>query len=52
MPVSDALPGYTASVTRVTLDSEGQEISREEISEDVYEPAPPMIYVGMQEREE
>ena len=52
VPVSDALPGYTASVTRVTLDSEGQEISREEISEDVYEPAPPMIYVGMQEREE
>lgn len=52
VPVSDALPGYTAGVTRVTLDSEGQEISREEISEDVYEPAPPMIYVGMQEREE
>ena len=52
VPVSKALPGYTAQVTRVTLDADGQEISREAISENTYEPAAPMIYVGMQEREE
>lgn len=52
VPVSDALPGYTADVVRVTLDENGQEISREAISENVYDPAAPMIYVGMQEREE
>ena len=52
VPVSDALPGYEAAVVRVTLDQDGQEINRETISENTYEPAAPMIYVGMQEREE
>ncbi len=52
VPVSDALPGYTANVVRITLDGSGSEISREHISENTYEAAPPMIYVGMQEREE
>lgn len=51
VPVSDALPGYEASVTRVTLDAEGAEISRESISQHVYEAAAPMIYVGVTERE-
>jgi len=51
VPVSDALPGYTASVSRLTLDADGQEISREIISENVYEAAAPMIYVGVTERE-
>lgn len=52
VPVSKALPGYTVHVARVTLDADGQEISREQVSENTYEAAPPMIYVGMQEREE
>lgn len=52
VPVSDALPGYTADVVRMMLDADGQEISRETISENTYEPAAPVIYVGMQEREE
>lgn len=50
VPVSDALPGYTAVVERVTLDADGQEIGRETVSENTYEPQAPMIYVGVQER--
>lgn len=52
VPVSDALPGYAADVERVTLDKEGNEIAREIVSHSEYEAAAPMIYVGMQEREE
>jgi len=52
VPVSKALPGYAAVVERVTLDREGQETAREKISENEYEAVPPMIYVGMTEREE
>ena len=51
VPVSEALPGYTADVERVTLDSEGNEIAREAVSRSEYEAVAPMIYVGMQERE-
>ena len=50
VPVSKALQGYTAHVARVTLDADGQETGREPVSENVYESAAPMIYVGMQER--
>lgn len=50
VPVSDALPGYIVDVERVTLDSEGHEIASEIVSHSEYEAAPPMIYVGMQER--
>lgn len=52
VPVSDALPGYAAIVERVTLDRDGQETGREMISENVYEAVPPMIYVGVTQREE
>ena len=52
VPAGQALPGYTAKVERVTLDADGQEISRETISENTYEPQAPMIYVGVQERKE
>lgn len=52
VPVSGALPGYIADVERVTLDREGKEIAREIVSHSEYEAAAPMIYVGMQEREE
>lgn len=51
VPVSEALPGYAADVERVTLDGEGNEIAREIVSHSEYEAAPPMIYVGMTERE-
>lgn len=52
IPVSDALPGYAADVERVTMDAEGMEIAREIVSHSEYEAVPPMVYVGMQEREE
>lgn len=52
VPVSEALPGYAADVERVTLDGEGREIARQTVSHSEYEAAAPMIYVGMQEREE
>ncbi|MBE5799579.1 MAG: hypothetical protein E7321_06475 [Clostridiales bacterium] len=51
VPVSEALQGYSADVERVTLNSDGQEIGRETISQDVYEAVAPMIYVGVTERE-
>ncbi len=47
----EPLEGYTASVSRVTLDEDGEEATSETISEDRYEPIPPAIYVGMEERE-
>ena len=52
VPVSKALEGYEAIVERVTLDKDGQETAREVISENVYEAVPPMIYVGVTQREE
>ena len=52
VPVSEAMPGFTASVMRVTLDKEGQETARELIGENDYAPVPPMIFVGMTERDE
>ena len=52
VPVSEALMGYKADVERVTLDGEGSEIAREVVSSSEYEAVAPMIYVGMQEREE
>lgn len=52
VPVSEALTGYMSLVERVTLDKEGEEIARETISENVYEAVPPMIYVGVTQREE
>jgi len=52
VPVSEALAGYEAIVERITLDKDGQETAREVVSENVYEAVPPMIYVGMTQREE
>lgn len=51
VPVGEALMGYAAGVSRVTLDESGRETAREFISENVYEAVPPTIYVGVQERE-
>ena len=49
--VGGAKPGYTVVVDRVKLDREGNELSRENISTDQYEPVPPAIYIGTQTRE-
>ena len=51
VPVSGAKTGYSVRVERVALDGDGQEIGRKVVSEDVYEAAAPMIYVGVTERE-
>lgn len=49
VPVGDGLPGISAQVVRV-FSAKGEEISRDTISEDVYEAQPPAIYVGIQKR--
>lgn len=51
VPVSDALPGYSAIVERAALDENGQETGRETVSTNEYAAVPPAIYVGIQERE-
>lgn len=50
VPGSDAQPGYSVKVERVTLGENGEQIASEVISEDVYEAIAPVIYVGLQER--
>ncbi|MDO5298708.1 MAG: VanW family protein [Clostridia bacterium] len=50
VPVIDAQPGYEATVERVTLGESGEELARETISHDIYEPVAPAIYVGVTER--
>jgi len=51
VPGSDAQPGYSVVVERVMLGENGEQLSAEVISEDVYEAIAPIIYVGMQERD-
>ena len=51
VPVTDGEPGYTVRVERVTLGTGGEELARETISEDTYDPVAPAIYVGVTERE-
>lgn len=51
VPGSEALPGYSSVVERVKLGENGEIVSSQIISEDVYEPIAPIIYVGMIERE-
>ena len=48
--VGEALPGITAVTTRVRTDEAGSGITREKLSEDVYEAVPQRIYVGASER--
>ena len=52
VPVSEAQMGYEAVVTRTVSGEEGEILSVQEISHNVYEAIPPAIYVGIQEREE
>ena len=51
VPVGDGEPGYSVRVERVTLGEGGEELARETISEDTYDPVAPAIYVGVTERE-
>lgn len=51
VPGGEALPGYTVSVERVTVDAQGLETDAQIVSESVYEAMPPIIYVGVQERD-
>ena len=49
-PVSAARPGVDAVTWRIHLNAEGEEISREILSQDHYEAIPARIYVGATER--
>lgn len=51
VPVINAQPGYASRVERVSLGAQGNELSRETISEDTYAAVAPAIYVGVQQRE-
>lgn len=50
--VGRALAGYEASVERVTVSKDGLETDAEIVSDSVYEPVPPTIYVGVRQRDE
>ncbi len=48
--VGEALPGFRSTVLRIALNDEGEEQSREVISEDVYEAIPARVYIGVKDR--
>jgi len=50
--VSDMRVGYLAETFLVTVGSDGQEIARERIAEDLYSPRPARVFVGVTDREE
>ena len=50
MPVGEGEPGYMVLVERVTLDKQGNELERETVSTDSYDPIAPTVYVGVTER--
>ena len=50
VPVGEGEPGYTATVERLTLDALGNELERETVSTDSYDPIAPTVYVGVTER--
>ncbi len=51
VPVREGMPGVRAQVTRVETDRQGEELSRETVSEDEYAPIAPAVYVGVSARE-
>lgn len=51
IPVADGEPGYEATVCRVLLSADGEELSRQTLSTDSYAPVAPVVYVGVTERE-
>lgn len=50
VPGSEAQPGYSVRVERVTLGANGEETEIETITQDEYEALAPVIYVGIRER--
>lgn len=50
VPGSDAQPGYSVVVERVTVGEDGSQLAAETISTDEYAAIGPIIYVGIQER--
>lgn len=50
VPVGAAQAGYSVTVERVTLGGDGEELLRETMGEDRYEPAAATVYVGVTER--
>ena len=50
VPGGKAQEGFSVAVERIALGSGGEETKREVIGEYTYEPVPPTIYVGIQER--
>lgn len=52
VPGSDAQPGYSVVVERVTLGEDGSQLAAETVSADEYAAIAPIIYVGIQERNE
>ena len=50
VPGSDAQPGYSVVVERVTIGEYGSQLAAETISTDEYAAIGPIIYVGIQER--
>lgn len=49
--VGEAKEGFVSVVERVTLGEGGEETARKLIGEYTYEPVPPTVYVGIEERE-
>lgn len=50
VPAGDGAPGYSVLVERIALNAEGEELERRVVSEDIYEPLVPIVYVGVTER--
>ena len=51
IPGSKAQPGYSVTVERITLGGDGEAMTAEVISQDLYEAVAPVIYVGVTPRE-
>ena len=48
--VGTGMPGYDVIVERIAMDKNGAQLSCETISQHVYEPIAPTVYVGVQVR--
>ena len=50
VPVGEAKAGFAVTVERVTLGGDGEELARETVGSDRYEPVAATVYVGVTER--
>ena len=50
VPVGEAQAGFAVTVERVTLGGDGEELARETVGTDRYEPVAATVYVGVTER--